>query len=59
MDTSNLTFKKVKVTFSTVKYFSLLSIFLAEYVGTDYIDDASTMDQRYSVDTFIDCTGST
>jgi len=54
-----LTLKKVKVTFSTVKYFGLLSIFLAEYVGTDYIDDASTMDQRYSVDTFIDCTGST
>jgi len=33
----------VRITFNTVKYCGLLSIFSTEYVGTGFINDGSTM----------------
>ena len=51
MDTSNLTFRNSQSNF--IKYCDLASIFSAEYEGTDYINDGSTMDQRCIVGTSI------
>jgi len=49
MDTSNSTFRllnRESILF-TVKYCGLSPIFSAEYVGIGYINDGSTMDQRW------------
>jgi len=45
MSTSNLILKNNEIHFTTVKYFGLVSICSADYVGTGYINDGSTMDQ--------------
>jgi len=47
MDSSNFPFTKCEKHFFTVKYCGLLSIFSAECVSTDYINDGLTIDLEH------------